>query len=144
MTWRKWLTAAAAAATALIAVVAAVQSASLEDRGRELFFADGCYGCHTIGKMGTPIGPDLSHIGTKYSRGYLERWLRDPNRPAAGGAHAESRADAGGGQSARGVPGDQELSMVQAIHDQWLITAAMVALTAIVLWLVVSSVIRRR
>lgn len=85
MTWRKWLTAAAAAATALIAVVAAVQSASLEDRGRELFFADGCYGCHTIGKIGTPIGPDLSHIGTKYSRAYLERWLRDPaaQRPAA-------------------------------------------------------------
>lgn len=34
--------------------------------------------------------------------------------------------------------------MVQAIHDQWLITVPMMALTAIVLWLVVSSVIRRR
>jgi len=27
--------------------------------------------------------------------------------------------------------------MVQAIHDQWLIAVALVALTAIVLWLVV-------
>ncbi len=41
---------------------------------------NGCYGCHTVGKLGTPIGPDLSHVGTKYPRDYLERWLRDPGR----------------------------------------------------------------
>jgi cbb3-type cytochrome oxidase cytochrome c subunit len=35
--------------------------------------------------MGTPIGPDLSHVGTKYSHAYLQRWLRDPaeQRPSA-------------------------------------------------------------
>jgi len=85
MTPKTWLGVGAAVATALVAVAVAVPSASLEDRGRELFIADGCYGCHTIGKMGTPIGPDLSHIGTKHSRAYLERWLRDPaeQRPTA-------------------------------------------------------------
>jgi cbb3-type cytochrome oxidase cytochrome c subunit len=38
-----------------------------------------------VGKMGTPIGPDLSRIGSKYSRAYIERWLRDPaaQRPNA-------------------------------------------------------------
>lgn len=45
----------------------------------------GCHGCHTVGKLGTPIGPDLSHVGAKHSEAYLARWLRDPamQRPAA-------------------------------------------------------------
>jgi cbb3-type cytochrome oxidase cytochrome c subunit len=35
--------------------------------------------------MGTPIGPDLSKVGSKYSRDYIERWIRDPSaqRPSA-------------------------------------------------------------
>jgi cytochrome c oxidase subunit 2 len=55
------------------------------DQGRRAFMEQGCYGCHTIGKMGTPIGPDLSHLGVKYSETYLKSWLRDPaaQRPAA-------------------------------------------------------------
>lgn len=28
---------------------------------------------------GTPIGPDLSHIGAKHDRSYLIGWLRDPS-----------------------------------------------------------------
>jgi cytochrome c1 len=38
-----------------------------------------------VGKVGTPIGPNLSHVGGKYSESYLARWLRDPQsqRPAA-------------------------------------------------------------
>ena len=45
----------------------------------------GCYGCHVVGKVGTLIGPNLSNVGAKYSRSYLERWLRDPSaqRPNA-------------------------------------------------------------
>lgn len=35
--------------------------------------------CHVVGKMGTPIVPDLSHVGARYSRTYLERWLKDPS-----------------------------------------------------------------
>jgi mono/diheme cytochrome c family protein len=55
------------------------------DRGRQQFFDQGCYGCHMVGKVGTPIGPDLSRIGARYSQAYLARWLRDPEsqRPAA-------------------------------------------------------------
>lgn len=54
-------------------------------QGGKWFMDNGCYGCHTVGKLGTPIGPDLSHIGSKYPVGYLERWLRDPayQRPNA-------------------------------------------------------------
>lgn len=47
--------------------------------GRRVFQDQGCYGCHTVGKTGTPIGPDLSHIGAKHSRAYFIGWLRDPS-----------------------------------------------------------------
>ena len=54
-------------------------------RGEQLFVAQGCYGCHQIGKFGTPIGPDLSHLGVKYPAAYLRQWLRNPEgvRPTA-------------------------------------------------------------
>ena len=54
-------------------------------RGEQLFVIQGCYGCHQIGKFGTPIGPDLSHVGAKYNARYLEQWLQDPEsvRPTA-------------------------------------------------------------
>ena len=55
------------------------------EQGKQYFMNNGCYGCHTVGRMGTPIGPDLSHVGAKYSRAYLQRWIRDPaeQRPSA-------------------------------------------------------------
>ncbi|MGH7893447.1 MAG: c-type cytochrome [Candidatus Binatia bacterium] len=58
---------------------------ALVERGRGAFMANGCHGCHTVGKMGTPIGPDLTRVGFKYREDYLERWLRDPAylRPSA-------------------------------------------------------------
>ena len=47
-------------------------------RGERVFAEQGCNGCHTVGKTGTPIGPDLSHIGSKYPETYLQRWLSGP------------------------------------------------------------------
>ncbi len=47
-------------------------------RGRQVYVAQGCYGCHTLEGAGTPIAPDLSQIGHKDTRGQLEAWLRDP------------------------------------------------------------------
>jgi cytochrome c oxidase subunit 2 len=54
-------------------------------RGERLFTTHGCNGCHTVGALGTPIGPDLTGIGRRHSTGYFERWLRDPaaQRPMA-------------------------------------------------------------
>jgi cytochrome c oxidase subunit 2 len=54
-------------------------------RGERLFFAEGCYGCHTIGAVGTPLGPDLSRVGLRYTADQLARWLADPSaeRPGA-------------------------------------------------------------
>lgn len=69
-----------------VAVLAASSGAQESvDEGKRYFMGNGCYGCHVVGKMGTPIGPDLSHVGAKYSRAYLEGWLKDPSaqRPNA-------------------------------------------------------------
>jgi cytochrome c oxidase subunit II len=64
---------------------ATAQNATLIEDGGRAFTKQGCHGCHTLGRIGTPIGPDLSHVGAKYSQSYLERWLRDPTsvRPSA-------------------------------------------------------------
>jgi mono/diheme cytochrome c family protein len=70
-----------------VAVTAAAQSPvdPLVARGQAAFKSNGCYGCHVIGAFGTPIGPDLTHVGRKYAPDYLARWLRDPamQRPSA-------------------------------------------------------------
>jgi cytochrome c oxidase subunit II len=52
---------------------------TLIEQGKQLFFTQGCYGCHTVGKVGTPIGPDLSHVGGQYGLAYLTGWLREPS-----------------------------------------------------------------
>jgi len=71
--------------TAAAALATSVSARESVDQGRKYFVDSGCYGCHLVGKTGTPIGPNLSNVGAKYSRSYLERWLRDPSsqRPNA-------------------------------------------------------------
>jgi len=73
---------AAALALVLLAVVAVAAqerpSDPLAARGGAVFMQNGCHGCHTVGRMGTPIGPDLSRVGFKYRAEYLRAWLRDP------------------------------------------------------------------
>jgi len=69
----------------LAAAIGASVAQEPAEQGKQQFMNNGCYGCHTVGRMGTPIGPDLSHVGAKYSLRYIERWLRDPaaQRPSA-------------------------------------------------------------
>jgi mono/diheme cytochrome c family protein len=82
---RWWLAPAAAVALALFATTAFGQDSSLVVQGQRVFNDQGCYGCHTTGKSGTPIASDLSTIGSKHSEGYLRAWLKDPKaqRPGA-------------------------------------------------------------
>jgi cytochrome c oxidase subunit 2 len=61
-----------------VAFALAQSRAARVEQGGRVFVDSGCHGCHTVGKLGTPIGPDLSHLGSKYAPDYLERWLRDP------------------------------------------------------------------
>jgi len=75
----------AGAALLFTACVAQGQDSALTARGQTAFQLNGCYGCHVVGKAGTPIGPELSRVGWRYSQPYLMRWLRDPaqQRPSA-------------------------------------------------------------
>ncbi len=74
-------------ALTVLAVTLAVSACAQEsvEQGRKYFMDSGCYGCHLVGKTGTPIGPNLSNVGARHPRSYLERWLRDPSaqRPNA-------------------------------------------------------------
>lgn len=49
------------------------------ERGKTLFTSQGCVGCHTIGKTGGPLGPNLTRAGT---HGRTDAWqirhLQDP------------------------------------------------------------------
>lgn len=66
----------------LLAVILAAPDLGAQEnntlaKGEQLFTQQGCYGCHMIEKYGTPIATDLSHVGAKYDRTYLARWLKD-------------------------------------------------------------------
>ena len=77
--WSRWI-GGAAVGTALgfFVTIAFGQDSALVAQGREAFNDQGCYGCHMMGRSGTPIGPDLSRIGARHSEEYLRRWLEDP------------------------------------------------------------------
>ncbi len=68
-------------------------------QGKQLFTDKGCYGCHTIGAEGTPIGPDLRRTAERYPEVTLARWLLDPaaqaptrHMPNLGLSEAEANA----------------------------------------------------
>ena len=68
-------------------------------QGKQLFADKGCYGCHTIGAEGTPIGPDLRRTAERYPEVTLARWLLDPaaqaptrHMPNLGLSEAEANA----------------------------------------------------
>jgi cytochrome c oxidase subunit 2 len=70
---------------ACIAILVVSQAAgaqevgALAEEGRRAFVRNGCYGCHTVGRMGTAVARDLTHVGAKYSAPYIATWLRDPS-----------------------------------------------------------------
>jgi mono/diheme cytochrome c family protein len=61
-----------------LAWIARAQDRAAVETGARLFTVHGCYGCHRVGALGTPIGPDLSRVGAKYREADLARWLSDP------------------------------------------------------------------
>ena len=69
---------AAAAALLVLTSGTGARAADGVEPGRQVFFSQGCYGCHRIGIVGTPIANDLAHVGRKYSATQLAQWLRDP------------------------------------------------------------------
>lgn len=75
----RWIAGTAVgAALGFFVAMAFGQDSALVAQGKQIFNDQGCYGCHTMGKSGTPIAADLSKIGSKRSEEYLRRWLEDP------------------------------------------------------------------
>ena len=50
------------------------------DQGRKLLVTLNCVGCHRLQGIERPamVGPNLTNIGTKVSRAWIYKWLRDP------------------------------------------------------------------
>jgi mono/diheme cytochrome c family protein len=49
-------------------------------RGRELLARFNCIGCHQLEGIARPemLGPDLTNVGTKVSREWIYKWLKEP------------------------------------------------------------------
>ena len=50
------------------------------DRGRKLLLTLNCVGCHRLQGIDRPqmLGPELTNVGTKVSREWIYKWLKDP------------------------------------------------------------------
>ena len=48
------------------------------DPGLDRFDAAGCRACHRIGPLGGDSGPDLTLVGFRRPRGWIETWLKSP------------------------------------------------------------------
>lgn len=50
-------------------------------RGRELFTKVGCINCHEVKGLekSRRVGPDLTHVASKLSAGFMEKWIDYPN-----------------------------------------------------------------
>ncbi len=53
-------------------------SAAAQPAGRAVFDAAGCAACHRVDERGGNTGPDLSFVGFRRGRPWLELWLKDP------------------------------------------------------------------
>jgi cytochrome c oxidase cbb3-type subunit III len=62
---------------------AAEQAKGNAAKGEQIFNANGCGRCHTNGKAGGFIGPDLSEIGSRRSLAQLESSILDPGADVA-------------------------------------------------------------
>ncbi len=59
-------------------IAPASEVASIAARGRDIVRTKGCLDCHRIGTEGGRMGPDLTGVGRRLTRDYLDRWLTDP------------------------------------------------------------------
>lgn len=65
--------------TQLAALLLAVHaSAAPVEKGKAQFEAHGCAACHRIGDKGGNSGPDLTLVGFRRSKAWLDRWLAGP------------------------------------------------------------------
>jgi mono/diheme cytochrome c family protein len=54
-----------------------VVDSTLATKGKKVFLARSCNGCHTVGK-GDLAGPDLGGLLERRTMAWVKKWLRDP------------------------------------------------------------------
>jgi mono/diheme cytochrome c family protein len=59
-------------------IVAFLGVSSGADEGLARFDAAGCRSCHRIGSYGGDSGPDLTLVGIRRPRSWIENWLKSP------------------------------------------------------------------
>ncbi len=54
------------------------QTATANDSASPQIFSQLCVACHALGGQGGAIGPALDGVASRYSSGYLLKWISDP------------------------------------------------------------------
>lgn len=62
----------------LLAVSCLLPPAARAEDGAARFDAAGCRACHRVGPFGGDSGPDLTLVGARRPRAWIENWLRSP------------------------------------------------------------------
>ncbi len=85
-------------------------------KGVQVFNANGCGHCHTIGNAGGFVGPDLSEIGSRRSLSQLESAILEPDADVAAD-YWSLRAKTKAGQTVTGVRLNEDMTSFQ-IREQ--------------------------
>jgi mono/diheme cytochrome c family protein len=62
----------------LLALTVPARASERVREGRAFFNESGCRSCHAVGGVGGNAGPDLTLVGHRRSRAWLDLWLKDP------------------------------------------------------------------
>jgi putative heme-binding domain-containing protein len=91
---------------------AAQQAKGDAAKGAQVFKANGCARCHTIGEQGGFVGPDLSEVGSRRSLAELESSVLDPDADVAQD-YWSLRARTKSGQTITGVRLNEDMTSFQ-------------------------------
>jgi len=86
-------------------------------RGRELYHAKGCAGCHIVRGDGGASGPELTEVGARRSAAYLREALIDPAASAPEGFLVVSVITRAG-RKLRGVRVNEDSFTIQLLDDE--------------------------
>ena len=84
---------------AWIAAALLMTASAFADEGPARFDAAGCRSCHRIGPRGGDSGPDLTLVGVRRPRAWIENWLKSPR----GWKHDTKMPDQGLSDADRGA-----------------------------------------
>jgi cytochrome c oxidase cbb3-type subunit 3 len=95
-----------------LARVAATSTPGDPVRGRAVFEARGCSGCHIVNGAGSGLGPELTEVGARRGPQYLRKKLLNPAEETADG-FLMVRAVIAGGTEVRGIRVNEDSFTIQ-------------------------------